>query len=327
MPVGLGGGGAVGIALETVPGTYLAPTAWCPIISEEFAYSEDRYYSPQIRQQTIVSDVQQGYYHVEGDIVMEIDPNFLPYWLRATRHTMTKTGAGPYSYKFVPSQVAAVSAGGTEKTLSITILRNGQWFGYAGCVAGGFDLTEEDGVDRATFHMFGLSEAEPAPATPTWIAPDLYGASTHGVFLDTAGLTPAFASADVNHNGFTLSVNFNAAAQNRIRADRAASYISFGETEVTYNTELDFLDRASYDDYVATVEHAFKYESVHPAGSAFAAATDAWHVICYRAVYDTYPISLGAMGDLIMAGATARVIGIAGGDAYAIEVKSAANIT
>lgn len=327
MPVGLGGGGAVGIAIEATPGTWEAPDVWVPIISEEFQYNESRYYSPQIREETIVSDVQQGYYHIEGPIVMEADPNFLPYFLYATRHSADKSGTGPpYTYTFTPSQVAAVYAGGSEKTLSVTIKRNDQWFGYAGCVVGSFEATVEEGVDRFTWNMLGLSESEPADQTPTWTAPTLYGASTHSVYLDASGLTPAFASADVNHNGFTLNVNFNATPQNRIVASRAATYISFGETEVTYNTELDFIDRTEYDLYVAATQKAFRYQSMHSA-SNWAAATDGWRVTCLRSVYDTYPISLGAMGDLVMAGVTARVIGITGGEAYSIEVVSNVSIT
>jgi hypothetical protein len=43
--------------------------------------------------------------------------------------------------------------------------------------------------------------------------------------------------------------------------------------------------------------------------------------------YDTYDIGLAGMGDLIMAGFTGRMVGIAGGSAYQIAVKSASNIS
>ena len=62
MPPGLSGSGWLGFAFETVKGTLVAPSIYIPIISENFRYVEDRYYSPQIREDTIVSDVKQGFY-------------------------------------------------------------------------------------------------------------------------------------------------------------------------------------------------------------------------------------------------------------------------
>jgi hypothetical protein len=330
MTIGLGGGGAVGVAFETTMGTYVAPTVWVPVLSEGLAYNEAKYYSPQIRQQTIVSDVQQGYYHVEGDLVMEVDPNFLPYFMYASRHNITKTGASaPYTYAFTPGSFASAgtaASGAVPRTMSITIIRNGIVFGYSGCVVGQYAFTETGGVDQVTLTVLGLSEATQTLPTPTWVAPDLFGAATHAVYIDTAGLTPTFATPDVNHNGFTFTSNFNASAQNRIVRSRAATYIAFGETDAQYDTELDFTARSEYDNYVNSTLRAFRYESIH--GASWATATDGWRVTCFRSVYDTYGIALGAMGDIIFAtGVVGRAIGIAGGDAYKIEVLSAANIS
>jgi len=332
MPtVGLGGGGAVGVAFETTMGTYVAPTVWVPITNETFRYTEAKYYSPQIRQQTIVSDVEQGYYHIEGDIVMEVDPNFLPYFLYASRHNITKTGASaPFTYAFTPGSFASAgtaASGAVPRTLSITIIRNNVVFGYCGCVAGGYEFTETGGIDQVTFNMLGLTEAVQTLPTPAWIDPVLYGAATHAVYIDTAGLTPAFATANTLHNGFTFRSNFNATAQNRIVRNRGATYIAFGETQAEYDTELDFLDRTEYDNYVNTSLRAFRYQSIH-GGTDLPSSTDGWQVTCYRSAYDTYQVALGAMGDLVMAtGVVGRAIGIAGGSAYKVEVKSAVNIS
>jgi hypothetical protein len=330
MPIGLGGGGWVGWALESVMGTYVSPQVYIPIISEEFRYTEAKYYSPQIRQQTIVSDVQQGYYHIEGPIVMEVDPNFLPYVLYCSRHSIAKSGTGPYTYKFTPASFASAgtaATGAVPRTASVTISRNDQIFGYTGCVVGGYEATVQDGVDRVTLNMLGLAEAtEAGPFTPAWVDPVLYGAATHSVYVDAAGLTPAFASPSVDHNGITITSNFNATAQNRIVRSRAATYIAFGETEAQYETELDFIDRTEYDNYVNTSLRAFRYESVH--GADFATGTDGWRCTAYRSAYDAYDVNLPGMGDIIMAtGVVGRMLGIAGGDAYSIEVKSAVSIT
>src|SRR5882724_7599034 len=74
---GLGGLNSVYIDLESVYGTYQSPVAatgvWVPILDENLKYTETKYYSPQIREQTIASDVKQSFYHVEGDIHMEVD--------------------------------------------------------------------------------------------------------------------------------------------------------------------------------------------------------------------------------------------------------------
>lgn len=336
MPAGLGGGGYVALTFETTLGTYLPPstagTVFVPILEESLNYTEDRYISPQIRQQTIASEVKAGYYHVEGDITIEADPAFLPYFLYASRHAITKTGAGPFVYKFVPSQAGSAStaaSGAVPRTLSIAVIRNGIGFGYAGCVVTRVEATIEDGILKFTFGILGVSETTPgALGTPTWAAANLYGADASSVFVDASGLTPAFATADLTFNGFTFTADYNGEAQNRINPQRSASYISFGETEATYDTELDFLSKAEYDNFKAVTTRAIRLLSVHPSGSAtVTAATDAVQIDVNRSVYETYDVSLPGMGDLIMAGVTGRAVGIAGGDAYSITVKSAATIT
>jgi hypothetical protein len=329
MPAGLGGGGKVGIAFETTMGTYVAPSIFVPILSESLKYMEEKYYSEQIRQQTIPSDVKPGYYHVEGDIEMECDPTNLPYWLYASRHTPVKSGSGPFVYTFTPSSAGSASTATgttTPKTLSITIVRNNVVFGYTGCVVTGWEFTIEDAVLRVTMNVLGLAEAVQSAPTPTWAAADLLGADAHRVYLAASAASPTFTTADVNFNGFTFRANYNGEAQNRIRADRQASYISYGITEAEIESELDFLDRTDYDNFVTNVQRAIKLESTN-GGATFAAATSAVQLQGNRVSYDAYDIGLEGMGDLIMAGFTGRIIGIAGGSAYQIAVKSPATIT
>lgn len=329
MPAGLGGGGKVGIAFETTMGTYVAPTVFVPVLSENLIYREEKYYSEQIRQQTIHSDVKAGYYHVEGDIEMEVDPTNHPYWLYASRHTPAKSGVGPYVYTFTPSSAGSASTAAgptTPKTLSITVVRNNVVFGYTGCVVGSFEYSIEDGVLRCSMTVLGLAEASQASPSPTWAAADLLGADSHRVYLAAAAAAPTFGAVDNNFNGFTFRANHNAEAQNRIRADRQASYISFGITEAEIESELDFMDRTDYNNFVANTQRAIKLESTN-GGATFAAATSGIKLQGNRVSYDAYDVSLEGMGDLIMAGFTGRVIGIAGGSAYEIAVKSPANIS
>lgn len=328
MPAGLGGGGKVGIAFETVMGTYVAPTIFVPILDESLMYTEDKYYSPQIRQQTIVTDVKQGYYHVEGTVNLEVDPTNFPYWMYASRHSITKTGAGPYTYKFVPSSAGSAStaaSGAVPRTMSITIVRNGVVFGYTGCVVGSFEFSIEDAVLQCSLDVLGLAEAVQSAPSPTWAAADLLGADAHRVYVAAAAATPTFGAVSNDFNGFTFRTNFNAEPQNRIRADRQASYISFGETEAEIESELDFIDRTEYDNFVNNTQRAIKLESTN-GGATFAAATSGIRLQGNRVSYDAYDVALEGMPDLIMAGFTGRIIGITGGDAYQIEVKSPANI-
>src|SRR4029078_589435 len=234
-------------------GTYAAPTIFVPILDESLKYMEERYYSEQIRQQTIVSDVKQGYYHVEGDVNLEVDPTNSPYWMYAARHNAVKSGAGPFVYTFTPSSAGSAStATGTTaaKTLSITIVRNGVVFGYTGCVVGGFEFTIEDAVLRCSLNILGLAEAVQSAPSRAWAAADLLGADAHRIYVAAASATPTFTTASLDFNGFTFRANYNAEAQNRIRADRQASYISYGITEAEIESELDFIDRTEYDNFV-----------------------------------------------------------------------------
>lgn len=328
MPAGLGGGGSVGVAFETTMGTYVPPAVFVPILDENFIYTESKYYSEQIRQTSIVSDVKSSYYHIEGPINMEVDPRFMPYFLYASRHAITKTGAGPYEYKFVPSSAGSAStaaSGAVPRTLSVTIVRNNVVFGYAGCVMGSFEFTVEDGVLRCSMDALGLSEAVQADPTEAWVASDLLGADAHRIYLAASGATPTFAGIDVNFNGFTFRANHNAEAQNRIHAQRSASYISYGITEAEIESELDFIDRTDYDNMVGNTTRAIKMESTN-GGANYAAATSAVKLQANRVSYDSYEPNLEGMGDLIMADFTGRIIGVSGGDAYEIWVKSPTNI-
>jgi hypothetical protein len=333
----IGANNAVWIGIEPTYGTPSDPTAagvgvWMPILDEALVYTETKYYSPQIREQAVRNAVVPAPYHVEGPIHFEVDVNYLPYLLYASRHTVVKTGAGPYTYTATPTAAGATYPGGTAKGLSIAVKRNGVGFLYGGCVIGSWSFTINDGVLECTAQVVGLSETDPAATlvgVPTWIDAELFGADAHSVYVDTAGLTPAFASRSVEFNGFTFEINHNATAQNRINPSRAANYIAYGETEPTTTTELDFLDKTEYNDFKASTLRAIKLESLRPGGMAatFAGATEAVQLIQYRTAYDSYTVETRGMADLVSAATTIRGLGISGGSAYKIVCKSPVNIT
>jgi hypothetical protein len=333
----IGAAGSVYVGIESAYGTANDPTAsgvgvWVPVISESVQYTEpDRYYSEQIRQEAVHSDVKQSYYHVEGDIVMEVDAHFLPYFLYASRHTVTKTGTGPYLYTAVPSKRGSSYPGGTAKGISIMVTRNGEDFLYNGCVVNQWAFTLENGIGRVTMSILGLGENDPATpgtAVPTWIAPSLFGADAHAIYTDAAGLTPAFASPDATFNGYTFTANHNGEPQNRVKRDRSASYIKYGITEVSYDTELDFTSKTEYNNFKNLVFKAIRFESITPGGSGgtWGAATEGYRITAYRTNYATSETTLSGMGDLVMSRTTGRGLGITGGSAYKIECKSTVNI-
>lgn len=322
----IAGNGAVWIGLESTYGTPVDPTAagtgvWCPIISETLSYTEDKYYSPQIRNSAIVSDVEQSYYHVEGDLVIEVDPNYMPYFMIASRH-QSALATGVYSS--TPTNIGAAYPGGTAKGLSIVAVRNKVGFLYSGCVVNQYAFSVENGVLRCTLGMLGLAEQATSNNTFTysWVDPELFGASAHAVYVDAAGTAPAFASADSTFNGFTFTANYNGAAQNRLVRDRAATYVSYGEIEATYDTELDFTSRAEYDNMVNNTLRAIRFESIR-GGADWSAATTGFRITTRRSAYNTYEVGLSGIGDLLMARVTGRILGIAGAAPYTMECKSA----
>lgn len=336
MPAGLSGAGYLAIVHEVTNGTYLVPSTagvkFVPILSESLKYTEERYYSPQIRQATEVSDAKSGFYHVEGDIEMEVDPDFLPYFMHCSRHTITKSGVGPWTYKYTPSTAGATStaaSGNVQRTASITIIRNGVGFGYAGCTVGGFQFNlGDDGVLKLTLNIVGLSETNPVAVlgTPTWTAPNLFGAAAHYVYVDASSTAPAFATPATDFAGYTFSANYNAEAMNRINALRSAAYVKFGESEFNLETQLDFINRTEYDNFVANTNKGYRFEALN-GGATLAAATSGVRLQANRANYQAYDLGLSGLGDTIMADVTARPIGIAGGDSIEVHVKTAvANI-
>lgn len=334
MPAGLGGAGYLALTLETVMGTYLPPTTagtvFIPILRETLDYKEDGYYSPAIKQQTIENSREQTYYHVEGEVELEFDSNFVPYLMHLGRHNIAKSGAGPFVYTYTPSSAGSATtaaSGNVERTASLTVIRNGVGFGYGGCAVNTINFTLDNGILKMTFGVQGLSETTPGGlGSPAWSAPSLMGAAAHSVYVDTAGTAPAFAAADLTFNGFTADFNYNAQAQNRINASRAAAYISFGQTEATYNTELDFLSKTEYDNLKNNTRRAIKFESLK-GGATLALASEAFQCNFFNSAYDTYDVALPNMGDLVMASVTGRALAIAGGNPYSLVVKSPVSIT
>jgi tail tube protein len=333
MPIGVGGQGYMAIVPEVTMGTYLDPSTagaiFVPIISESLEYTETKYVSSQIRQSVVASESEQSYYHAEGDITLEVDTGNFPMLLYASRHLITKTTGPPIKYEFVENPIgyATTGTGANPRTLSITMVRNGVGFGYPGCTCSSYEFSIEDGVLRCTIHVIGLGEQTPAAlGTPTWSAAKLLGADTISIFTATGGATPTFGAASNDYSTYSMTFNHNAEAMNRIKPQRSATYVRYAETEVTGSLELDFLDKTEYNAFVAGTKKAVRLEAINDA-VAFAASNDAIRIDVNNSYYETYPVALSGMGDLVVAGATVKGLQPAGGKAYKITVMSTQTIT
>lgn len=316
MTLEVGGAGSVGLAFESTLGTYVAPTKWVPVRSETLSNPEEKVYRTNIRGVADRSGAIQGYVHDEGDIVFEVTSDTLPYFLYAMRVTPVKTGAGPYTYTYTPAHVAkATTAGGTttRKTLSILTQRGGNPMAYTGCSVGQLSLTVEGGVLVATMSIVGGNESAQSPQTPTWPTNVPFGPGKVTLEIPTAA---ARADADT----FTLVINDNLQAANRLNGQRFAAYQNWGEREVTLSVETDF---DALTDFNAFVNQTLQTVTVKGINTA---ASDELSVVLNAAVTDSYVVNLSSLGDVNRG--VINYHGIYNAiDAYTIVVKTTENIT
>jgi hypothetical protein len=109
MAVGIHAQGFMGIAHESTQGTYIAPTKFFPIRSETLTYQQDTQWRRVIRGLADNLGAIKGNSHVEGNIVMELMEDALPYFLSALA-TSIPFGADQWNVQIpTASQVFDVS--------------------------------------------------------------------------------------------------------------------------------------------------------------------------------------------------------------------------
>src|SRR4051794_26248502 len=100
----IGASSVIGIALETVAGTYLAPTKFVPFESESLTYQQDTTWRRPIRNTPGLVGAIPGNASISGDISLEGLIDVIPYFLYASRCSVNKVGASaPYTYTFTPA--------------------------------------------------------------------------------------------------------------------------------------------------------------------------------------------------------------------------------
>lgn len=311
MGYGVGAGGILGIALETVTGTYTAPTKFVPFNSESLQYQQDTNWRRAIRNSPDVTYAVPGNAHVEGELQMDALEDIIPYFMMASRMDVVKTGSTPnYIYTGTPNANATPA-----KTMSITIVRNSVVYGYTGCVVGSFTFGVEDGGLTYNCNIFGNDEAtQTTPGSITWPTTTPYGMGTYDIEIPTG--TPV-TDADT----FEFQVEDNAEPQYRLKnTGRGANFIKFGEREVTTTMDRDFQTRTDYDAFKAMTAQSITI-------AASKGANNSISIVAPVTVKDTYEVGLSGQGDLVRASIAYQNLVGPSTAAYTITVKTQENIT
>jgi len=289
MTVEVGGAGFVGVGFEAVLGTFVPATKWIPIRSESLVVAEDKQYRMNLRGLADRSGALLSYTHVEGDIEFEVNPEFMPYFLYASRVTPAKSGAGPYTYTFTPAHVAktTTAAGVTNrKTLSIVVQRSNQVFAYVGCAVSQLAFTIDAGMLLCTASIVGTNEATQTLGTPTYttVPPVSPGQVT---------LEVPTASARADADTLSLTINDNLVPANRLNGSRFSAYQNWGEREITLTYEVDFDLKAN--DYDAFRAGTFRTTTIK---GIVTPAVEEIQMVLNATAIDAAPVNLAGLGDV-----------------------------
>lgn len=313
MPAGIGGGGSIGIALEAVAGTFLAATKFVPVRSESLKFMQEINYTRPIIN-TAVDPVYavKGPAHVEGDVVMEITTDTLPYFLHCARMTVVKSGVTP---NFVYTYEPAATAQEANKTMSITVVRNAAVFGFVGCVVGAISISVDNGLLLGTFSMVGRNEATQSDPTEAYLELAPLGADS--LVIEIPSATPI-----TDAGSFSFDLDDNAEAQFRL-GSLAAQYVGYGERTVTAEVERDFIDKTQYDLFKALTAQSVHFRSEDPA------ASDRFvDFLIDAGNMDTYETFLEGQGEIITAALSfTGVYDFTNARSYQIIVGSVEDIT
>lgn len=305
----IGAAGFVGIAVETTSGTYEAPTKFFPVMSESVSWTQNTNWRRVIRGTTDVIGAVPGNGNVEGSIESELLADVLPYMLLAARGTVTKDGTGPYTYTFVPAHDALA-----PNTLSITVTRGEEAFGYVGCVVSSMNFGVDNDMATVTYNILGNSEESvTVPATPTYGDDVPFGAGTWNIQIPTS--TQIFDA-----DNFSLEINDNGEVQYRLKNTLGAQFIKFGERDVQLTLDRDFESRTEYDNFKNLTAQSVTVglnESANNQVDFTVAAS----------IIDAYAVNLSGVGDLVRSSTTYVGTHGSGDAAWGVVVTTDEDIT
>lgn len=313
MPLGIGAGGVVGIAHEVTPGTYLAPTKFFPIRSENLAWKQSTVWRRVIRGTVDPLGAVAGPGEFSGDIDMEFLEDVAPWFNYCSRATVVKSGTTPnFIYTITGAHSGAAS---TPRTMSITVVRNGQVFGYTNCVVGKQEYTIDNGMLVVKYSIFGSDEATQTSPTAAFTATQPFGAGTYDIEIPTG-------TAVLDSDNLTFSIDDSGENQYRLRSTgRGPSFAKFGERTTELKIDRDFLTRAEYDAFKALTAQSITMKATRGINNAVS-------FIMPSSIKDEYTVSLSGVGDLVRASTTYQGMhdsGISSG--YQIVIKTQESIT
>jgi len=314
MPADIGATGIMGIAFEATPGTYVAPTKYFPIRDENMIVTQDTMWRQPIRGLADIIGSVPGNQTVSGDVEIEALPDVVPWFLHASRNTFVKAGTNPYTYTYTPTHAASIPNAAT-RTLSVSVLRNGQVFGYSGCVVTKQEWSLDNAMLIVKFTLMGLNEATQAALTPTFANQVPFGAGQYAVEIPTA--TPV---TDTDSFSCTVDDTGNPAFRMQ-NTRRGPMFIYLGERKVDLSLTRDFLDRTDYDAFKAYTAQSITIKAIQGAN----AEIDLKFPV---AIKDTYEVSLNGQGELLRA--AIKYVGVydtSTSKSYEAKVITTENIT
>lgn len=305
MAAGIGASGILGLAVETVPGTYVPPTKFVPFMSESLITSQETVWRRPIRQSADILGAVPGNFHMEGELSMEALEDIVLYFLAASRTAIVKTGTTPnFIYTVTPT-----SAGVATKTLSITIVRNGIVFGYTGVTTSSFTFSISDGLLMFDVSLMGRDEAVQSVPTPTWPTSTPFGAGQYSIEFPTA--TPV-----TDTDTFEWSVEDNAEPQFRLKSTgRGANFIKYGERNATMSAERDFDSRTDYDAFKALTGQSVTITASRGINNSIS-------LVAPAAIKDSYEVTAPGQGDIVRASVTYQLVMDATGKSWEITLKT-----
>lgn len=314
MPVGLNAAGVVGIARETTLGTYVAPQKFVPVRSETLEANNELIERRVIRNLAGLVGVRGGNLHYAGDVEIEVTDDVLPYFLNAGRTIGVKGGVGPnFTYTFTPAHSALPSRG-----LSITVMRNGETFGFRGCIIGGFNFSLDNGLLIATMSVLAPQESVQSDPTPTWPTSEPFSPGEYTVEIPTA--TPV---CDVDMS-FELSIDDGGTPEFRMCGTREAEFVRFGERSVSLSLTRDFESRTDFDNFKTVTS-----QSVHIRAERTLPTPNVNRFVDFvlgTAYKNSYSVGLAAQGDLTRA-EIEYIVTSGGTPEYTIAIGTSEDIT
>lgn len=291
------------------PGVYAAPTKFFPFNSESISVMEDTVWRRPIRQSADIIGAVAGNFHPEGDLALESLEDVVLWFLWASRTLVVKSGSNPnFTYTITPTAAAVAN-----KTLSLTIVRNGIVFGYTGICLSSFAFGIENGLLSFNTSVQGRDEAVQSLPAPTWPTSTPFGAGMYTIEVPTG-------STVLDTDTFEFKVEDNAEAQFRLKSTgRGAQFIKYGERSSTMTMERDFESRTDYDLFKAVTAQSITLTASKGVNNSIV-------LLAPVAIKDTYEVGLSGQGDLVRAQIAYQNIIDGTGKSWQVVIKTQEDI-